>query len=133
MAINSTDSKEIALYYIGKASKDKTKSEIIKNISIAKSILDLGYKKEHIMMAIDIYIEKMYSLGFIKCVIADVVKAIVEAEKQEEIRQAKEQQSNEKIIHQEVIVDYDNRNKQKLERGNNIGRIGKVNPFDNIK
>lgn len=131
-AVNGTDAKDIALHFIGAKELELTKTNIIKNIAIAKSILDLGYPKESILIAIDLNIEKMYSLGFIKFVIEEVHIAIMAKAKEDEIKEALSRINTKKTF-VESEGDGTNRNKQKLERKSNLSRLGKSYPDDLFK
>lgn len=121
--VNPTDAKEIALYFIGTKELELTKTNIIKNIAIAKSILELGYPKESILIAIDLNIEKMYSLGFIKFVIEEVHNAIVAKEKEDVIREALAKLNTSTQIYVESGDIGNNRNKEKLERRTKVARL----------
>jgi hypothetical protein len=114
--INATDAKEIALHFLGAKMLPVTHSNVSRNIIIAKSILELGFPVESIIIAIDLNVDKMYSLGYIKFVIEETHNAIMAKAKENEIRDALTKINNEKIIYVESEGDGKNRNKDKLAR-----------------
>lgn len=119
--VNGTEAKEIALYFMGLKDIPTTKPNVIKNISIAKSILELGYPKDSVLMAIDINVDKMFSLGYIKFVIEEVHKAILAKAKEDEIKNALAKIKTNTIF-SESGDNERNSNREKLERRTNISR-----------
>lgn len=129
--VNGTDAKEIALHFIGAKEIELTKANIVKNIAIAKSILELGYPMSSIIVAIDLNIDKMYSLGFIKFVIEETHNAIVAKAKEDEIKNALERIRTTNTIFTESGDNEHNRNKEKLERRTAKSGVRKSHP-DNL-
>lgn len=123
--VNSTDAKEIALHYLGVKELELNKTNIVKNITIAKSILEMGYPLNSIIVAIDLNVDKMYSLGFIKFVIEETHNAILAKAKEDEIKNALTKLKNEKIIYSESESDGTNNNKDKLARRIKNSGVGK--------
>jgi hypothetical protein len=130
---NATDAKEIALYYLGVKNMSMDKKNISRNIIIAKSILELGYPMDSIIIAIDLNVDKMYSLSFIKFVIEETHNAIYAKAKELEIKNALERINSTKQIYVESESDGENRNKEKLERLANISRLRKTTNNDLFK
>ena len=130
--VNATDAKIIALHYLGAKELELTKANIVKNIVIAKSILALGFPSSSIIMAIDLYVDKMYSLGFIKFVIEEVHNAIIAKAKEDEVKDALKRIST-RAKYAESEGDETNRNREKLARRTNQRGIGKSYPDDLFK
>lgn len=130
---NGTDAKEIALHFMGAKEIPTTKTNVVKNIMLAKSILELGYPKESIIIAIDLNIDKMFSLGFIKFVIDDTHKAIVAKAKEDEVKNALERIRTTNNTFSESGDNEHNRNKEKLERRTAKSRVRKGYPDDLFK
>jgi hypothetical protein len=131
--VNSTDAKDIALHYLGAKELELNKTNIVKNIAIAKTILALGYPVSSIIIAIDLYKAKMYSLGFIKFVIEETHNAIVAKTKEDLIREALTKLNSEHVIYSESGDNGNNRNREKLARKPNEFGVRKSYPDDLFK
>lgn len=133
MLVSGTDAKDIALHFIGAKELQLTKQNIMKNTVIAKQILELGFPKESIIIAIDLNVDKMYSLGFIKFVIEEVHNAIVAKEKDDAVKGALKILNATSRQYSEVGDNGENRNKDKLARRTSVSRLGKSTPNDLFK
>jgi len=130
----STDAKDIALYYLNKSAKPVTKRNIVTNICIVKQLLEQNYSKEELIMAIDLNIDKMYSLGYLQYVIKEVSIACRQQAKEDEIKDAQERIRNTTTTYKGVDVSAtDNRNKSKLEARADFSRKRKDDTIDLFK
>lgn len=117
----STDAKTIVFTFFELA--NKRAENVPKHMVFAKRLLE-NYSLEDILFALEVYKDKMYSLGFLTQ--ENMNKALYkrEAEKQKQMSVFKSDKE---------VKDVAERNRKKLERISNEPRFGKGYSFDMLK
>lgn len=126
---NPTVAKDIAIYFFKSIEKNAEGKDYAVTIKQAKHLLDLGYSKEDVYLAIDYYVENpppsgFYSLGYLN---KTMEKALVEKKLDKELIKLKEME-NKQINRGEV----NERNREKVRR-NNSTWFGKKHNFNGFK
>jgi DNA-binding transcriptional MerR regulator len=126
---NSTNAKDIAIYFFKSINKIAVGKDYAITINQAKHLLDLGYSFEDILLAIDYYKENppssgFYSLGYLN---KSIDKALIQKKKDIEKQKLKEMEKKE-YNRGEV----NERNREKVRRNNSSG-FGKKYNFDMFK
>lgn len=128
----ASEARDIALAFCNDVLGKVTKSDISRAVIQAKQILDEGYGQDDVLLVID-YIHKetktkMYSLGYVKAVIKDVLPiAITHRDK----NKVKEEQAKliEELRSKEEVNDA-SRNRAKAKRDRVLTRFGEKHSFD---
>ena len=127
--------RDIALKFCNEVVGTCTKQQIAKAVIQAKQILNEGYVVDDVLLVID-YVHNetktnMYSLGYVKAVIKDVLP-IAQAHKDKQKAKEEQEKLIKELREKEGLNDPE-RNRAKAERYRVFARFGEKHSFDLLK